>query len=133
MVKKTIILFLAGTALFTACKKDDAPVTKTTAQKVLGKWSINSIVSVEYNAGVGTPYTVPTTSTDYIDFRTDGKSYSSFESNKDTTTYKVINNQSIVVDTDTAQITTLTDNSFILRVKHHEGTDSSIATFNLKK
>ncbi len=48
MVKKRIFLFLAAAAIFTACKKDDTTVTKTTAQKVLGKWSYISEASVTY-------------------------------------------------------------------------------------
>ena len=133
MVKKTIYLFLATAAIFTACKKDDTTVTKTTAQKVLGKWGVVSEVTVSYRSGVATTYTLPGAATDYADFRTDGKIYFYVENKYDTSTYKIINNQSITIDADSAQIKTLTDNSFVLEEKYYNGSDSTKSTISLKK
>ena len=133
MVKKTFFFFLAAAAIFTACKKNDTTVTKTTAQKVLGKWAVASQVSVEYSAGVGTTYTSPYSAADYSDFRADGKAYLFYEGSYDTASYSIINDQSIKFRNDTAQIRTLTDNSFVLFMKEYYGRDSSTVTISLKK
>ena len=132
ILKYLLVAATVGT-IFTACKKDNKTVSRTTAQKVIGKWSISSLVGVTYNAGVGYPYTVPTSSADYIDFRTDGKSYSFSINQHDTTTYHIINEHTIQLDLDTAQIKTLTDNSFVLFAKKNEGQDSMTYTITLKK
>ena len=133
MFNKIIFILVAAVTIFTACKKDNKTVSRTTAQKVIGKWSISSLVGVTYNAGVGYPYTVPTSSADYIEFRTDGKNYSFSMNQHDTATYRIINDHTIQLDLDTAQIKTLTDNSFILYAKKNEGQDSSTYTITLKK
>ena len=133
MVKKTIFFFLAAATLFSACKKNDTAVVKTTAQKVIAKWAVSSLVLVNYKSGVGTTYTTATTAADYIDFRTDGNSYAFVQNIRDTAIYQVINDQSIKLKTDTMQIKTLTNNSFILVAKQYYRTDSSITTISLKK
>ena len=119
--------------IFTACKKDSTTVSKTTAQKVIGKWSISSLAGVTYSEGVGYPYTLPASSANYIDFRTDGKSYSFHMNQYDTLSYRIINDQTIKLDLDTAQIKTLTDNSFVLYAKKIRGQDSFTYTITLKK
>ena len=126
-------MLVAAATIFTACKKDSTTASKTTAQKVIGKWSISSLVGVSYSGGVGYPYTLPASSAKYIDFRTDGKSYSLLMNQHDTSTYSIINDHTIKLDLDTAQIKTLTDNSFVLYAKKIEGQDSSTYTISLKK
>ena len=112
-MKKTMIVLLAGAALFTACKKTDT-TTQTTAQKVVGKWALVSSVSTENWQGTSNTSTTTYTAADYADFRTDGKVYSHSEGSFDTATYKVISDLLIAVETDTAQIQTLTSNSMVI-------------------
>lgn len=112
-MKKTMIVLLAGAALFTACKKTDT-TKQTTAQKVVGKWALVSSVSTENWQGTSNTSTTTYTAADYADFRTDGKVYSHSEGSFDTATYKVISDLLIAVETDTAQIQTLTSNSMVI-------------------
>ena len=115
-MKKTMIVLLAGTALFTACKKTDTTTT-TTTQKVLGKWAIVSNVSTEKFQGNEHTTTTPGTAADFADFRTDGKIYSHSEGSFDTSSYKIVSDLLISIDGDTAQIKTLTSNSMVLYSK----------------
>ena len=93
-------MLVAAATIFTACKKDSTTASKTTAQKVIGKWSISSLVGVSYSGGVGYPYTLPASSANYIDFRSDGKSYSLLMNQHDTSTYSIINDHTIRLDLD---------------------------------
>lgn len=139
MIKKTMIFLLAGTAIFTACKKDAAVANLTTSQKVVGKWTLVSDVNVSYKSGVSSTNNHPVLSTNYGDFRTDGHLYSYDGSGTadlkayDTSTYKIISDNFIIILKDTAQISTLTSNSFVFYYKEYYGNDSSILTISLKK
>ena len=122
-MKKTMILLLAGAALFTACKKTDTITSKTTAQKVLGKWALVTSVSTENWQGTSNTSTTTGTAADFSDFRSDGKIYSHIEGSFDTTSYKIVSDLLISIDGDTAQIQTLTSNSMVLYSKQMLGSN----------
>ena len=130
-MKKTVLVLLAGAALFTACKKSDNGTT--TQQKIVNKWSVVSDAGVDFYSGVAHPYTYTGVATDYVDFRSDGKVYSNYGGSLDTTIYSIISDQLIKIDTDTSQIKTLTDNSFVLYNKQTSGANYSESTITLKK
>lgn len=120
-------------ALFTACKKDKE---KTTAEKVLGKWtSINSVENDFYN---NTPHvtTYPAAAGDYADFRNDGKVYSKDGVDLDTSSYSITTDNKIIIESETLEIKTLTDNQFVLYNKDIDPitpTEYYEVTLNLSK
>ena len=131
MIKKTMIFLLAGAAVFTACKKTET--TLTTTQKVLGKWTYVGQVGSETFQGSTRPTSSTGVAGDYIDFRTDGKTYSYIASEHDTSTYKIISDKLIKVDSDTLEIKTLTTSSFVLYGKKVTPQYSDESTITLKK
>ena len=132
MLKKTMIVLLAGAALFTACKKTDTTTT-TTAQKVLGKWTYVSNVTREYYQAKWTTYTTNGQTGDYVDFRTDGKLYTYTNTKYDTISYAVISDKLLKLRKDTFQINTLTANSFVFYKSEFATKDSSDVTITLKR
>lgn len=133
---KTSKLLLAmglGLALFASCKKDDpAP---TTAQRIQGIWKLDQTIS--YYQSTGFPATRDTLfgrATDYIDFRADNKAYSFVDGDFDTLNYSIINDNSLVLDGDTAAIQTLTSTNFNLFVSDYvNATNFEEFTIKLKK
>lgn len=93
--------------LFTACKKDKQ---KTTAEKVLGKWSVTN--SVENNNYNNTPHisTYRGTPTDYADFRAGNKIYLKDGVDVYTLSYSVSSDNKLTIDGEVAEIKTITDN-----------------------
>jgi hypothetical protein len=75
-----ITVLIAG-----ACKKDDE---KGFTARLMNKWSLVQIVDSVYSSS-GSPVTseYPGKTTDYMDFRKDGKLYSSINSTFDTANY----------------------------------------------
>ena len=132
MIKKTMIFLLAGASVFTACKKTET-TTQTTAQKVLGKWTFVSAVGSQTYQGTTTPSSHTGVAGDYVDFRTDGKVYIYNGGDRDTSNYKIISDNLIKVDSDTAQIKTLTTSSFVVYSKTVAPQYSYESTTTLKK
>ena len=71
-MKKVLFTMMACTALLTACKKDKE---KTTAEKVLGKWSVTNSVDNDFYNNTAHITTYPGAAGDYVDFRADNKVY----------------------------------------------------------
>lgn len=121
--KKGLFLILAGLAVFSACKKDNAKSSQPTVQ---GKWSVVSIYHKDSSSsGTGWAY-YPVTADDYIDFRADNKMYAYFAyqgGRKDTSAFSVTDKYILQTDThvangyDTLQLVTLTDTSLVLHNK----------------
>ena len=131
MVKKTMIFLLAGAAIFTACKKNDS-TARTTAQKVVGKWTYVSDIGTYIHLGVSHPNSYIGIAGDFIDFRSDGTLYDHYNGGSDTTSYTILSDALIKIDSDTLQIKTLTDNSLVL-YQGITARDSSQSTITLKK
>jgi hypothetical protein len=129
-------LFVAGASLglftLTACQKEE----KTAAEKVQGKWQVESVIDNEFYNGQDHKNTSLGSPDDYFDFRADGKLYSSVDGDKDTTNYAVQSDSKILVGGALGDIQTLTSSTFKLHFKDIDPDFPSEyieATFNLKK
>jgi hypothetical protein len=114
-----------------SCKKEDKP--KPTSERVLGKWSIQSLTENDHYSGQDHLSVTPGDPTDFVDFRSDGKVYSNVTGFPDTSAYTIVSNNKIMIETDSYDIKTLTDNSFVLYSKDDYGADYFEATISLKR
>ncbi len=91
---------MTSTLVFTGCKKDDEPTPKpqTTAQKVLGKWTMKKVaykwtidgevlVDAEEDASPG----------DYIEFNANKSFVVSFDGDVDSGTYEILNDNAMTM------------------------------------
>jgi hypothetical protein len=142
MAPKLLILTLLTTFFlsFSSCKKDksdDADQVLTTeevAAKILGKWQINSLQYNNHYNGVDHKESYPGSATDYVEFKSDGKMYTSFRGITDISTYKVKNDLVITIDDDPASIQEISDT--VLRLYTKDDTGSFGFTelmYNLKR
>lgn len=134
----TSIVIVTLVAMFLqACKKPDATPTptQTTLQKIQYKWGLERIVENDHYAGVDHNSATIGTSSDYFEFKTDGKIYYSISGFTDNVTYSLINDTKILVDgTETYEIKTLTANSFVLYQKTmRNATDYDEETIIMKR
>ena len=116
-----------------SCKKDKK---QTTTQKVQVKWSVESIIDHEHDPFLDTNITTLGTTADYIDFRTDGKVYSSVDGGQDTSAYALSGDTSIIiVNNGSFTIQSLTDHVLKLYGRADDPSTSSYfeETLNLKK
>ena len=133
-MKKIIHSFLIITLiafLFSACKKKD--VKLTTAEKVQGTWQLQTDIYHEFVSGVDHSDTT-TALNATLEFSNDGKVYSVYQGQKDTTTYTLSGDTQIIIDLDqTYEIKTLTSSSLVLYNKEIQGADYYEETISLKK
>ena len=121
---KKFITLIAIVTLFTfcltACKKSsDTQQPQTTLQKIQNKWLLVNITDNHHYSGSDHITTTPGTSTDYFDFRADGKIYYSIGTYKDTVTYSLPSDTKILINRiGTYDIKILTSNSFIIYQKN---------------
>ncbi|MEO5942194.1 MAG: hypothetical protein ABIP30_02430 [Ferruginibacter sp.] len=133
-----ISVITLSTILFSACKKSDNSQGATNGS-VQAKWSLDKDISDDYYLNVHNRDTTYGLSTDYIDFRADGKVYSKVDVSLDTSNYQVLSNNKIVLggpnplDKDTFDIQTLTSSQFVLHSKQFSGADYYEETVYLKK
>lgn len=142
-MKKVSIILLSSFILFTSCKKNKeeevvvVPV-KTTAQRVLGRWGITSVVLNDFYNNLPHISSFNGTSTDYIEFKTNGKVLLNFVAlgPLDSTTYNVVNDTTLNIDGELNKIKELTDTKFVLYTKNVSSTsplEYEEQTINLKK
>ena len=129
MKKTTLFIcsFVLSVLLFSACKKsDDSP---TTLQRIQAKWTLQKEYYHDNYSGVDYRDTTYGVSTDYADFRTDGKVYYNVGGNMDTASYSVLGDTKIITTysgtgfptySDTADILVLTDNELQVHVKEFD-------------
>ena len=134
----SIVIVTLVTMYLQACKKSDttaATSTQTVLQKIQYKWTLERIVDNNYYSGADHINTTTGTSSDYFDFKKDGKVYFSFSGITDVVTYSLINDTQILIDgTETYQIKTLTANSFVLYQKNiRNATDYDEETIIMKR
>jgi hypothetical protein len=118
MKKSTIVSLLALSVVVYSCKKDK---DKSTQDRLIGKWSMvsakwndhyngtNHYDSSSYGSGLFN-----------VEFKSDGKviTSSSMSADKDTSTYKMLDDKRIVFDNvDTLTINSISDNDFQLYYK----------------
>jgi hypothetical protein len=115
-MKKSIIYAIIALVLFVAsCKKDDKNTSNTSLQN---KWGVESTSynSVEDGVPLGSDdYTG--VAADYVDFRKDNKVYSYVDQEYDTSDYKLLGSNQVIIDVDTFQIQTLTQSATTLYTK----------------
>lgn len=121
---------LAVVASVSSCDKDDN-AKPSTLSKIQAKWGIQNIL-LDFDGTVDDS-TYTGVSADYIDFRTDSKVYSQVNNEKDTSAYKLVNDSTLVIDTDTARIQQLSGSQFVITETNTELGEDAKITYNLKK
>lgn len=106
---KIFSLLVAAAVGFAACDNDD-DVTQTTQQKLQNVWSVDSVSLKSFTDSLDTAVSYTGAAGDYYDFRNDNKLYFKLGPVTDTLPYFLINDQTISIDGDTAQIESLTGN-----------------------
>lgn len=122
-----VFVVLAGMS----CKKKEA---LSVNQRIQAKWLLETYVINSHYSGSDHVTTVPGSSADYVDFRSNNKVYTQLSGGRDTSTYAVLSDSTIKIDVDTYKILVLTDNVFKLYFK--DVTSAAIydeTTINLKK
>lgn len=136
-MKKIIIPMAVATLIvfcITACKKTDNQQPQTTLQKIQAKWQLQTYYSNDHFSGVDHIQNVTGTASDYLDFRPDGKVYSSLLGSRDTVTYSLVNDTQLLIDGSTKyDIKTLTSNSFVIYEKDISGSDFLEETITMAK
>ncbi len=115
-----IIITLSSLLFIISCnKKDKTTPVVTTIEKLQHKWNFNTETDNDYFSGANHVTTLNGNPGDYLDFRTDGKAYSRFQSSDDTVTYSLLGTNKIIIDNlDTLDIQNLTDTNLKLYFKY---------------
>jgi hypothetical protein len=110
-MKKLATALLLSSVFFTACKKDDVPTTK---EKLQNKWEFKSATEKDFtvNPPATSTYTFPGV---FIEFKSDGKLYTSGSLGADTIGYSILNDKFLLIDGDSNEIVTLTANALQLK------------------
>src|ERR1035437_4655151 len=100
---KKIITSIAIVTLITfclpACKKSsDTQQPQTTLQKMQAKWQLETLFQNDHFSGTDHIMNITGTASDYLEFRTDGKSYYSIQGNKDTVTYSLVSDTQLLIE-----------------------------------
>ncbi len=113
----TVLLLVITVMLGISCKKENI-TPKTTQEKILGKWKIQSVSENYFFSGMPHVNTFSGVG-EYADFRNDGKVYSFSRNNYDTAAYGIISDTKMWIDlsTDIFTIQTLTDAELKLYLK----------------
>ena len=118
MKAKTLIVLVLLCTGFMACKKGDTSANPT-QPSILGKWKFLNVVVNDFYSGTAHVTTYPADPSDYFDFRADGKVYFVTWGSYDTSAYKIINNNKLVIEAsgDTSDIILLTSTALQLYQK----------------
>ncbi|RYY64866.1 MAG: hypothetical protein EOO13_17955 [Chitinophagaceae bacterium] len=111
------LLATASLLVFSSCDKDDDVTTETALQRLQKVWKVDKLTTVYYTTPASATINYTGQASDYYDFRTNGKLYTSVNGGLDTLDYNLINNTTIVVNNngsiDTGRITTLTNSKLV--------------------
>lgn len=137
-MKKIITSVAVATLLIfclSACKKSsDTQTPQTTLQKIQAKWQLENYYENDHYSGADHIKNTVGTSGDYLDFRSDGKVYTSLFGYKDTVTYSLITDTQLLIDgVSKYDIKTLTTNSFVIYGKDVSGSDFLEEKITMKK
>jgi len=114
-----------------ACKKNN---DKSPQELILGKWKLDTYITHDHSPGSDTRDTTDASSYNYyFDFRSDEKLYTYFLGIKDTSGYKMINASILLINKDTNDVSTLTQNQFSLYYKSGNPTTYSENWYNFIK
>ncbi len=138
MKKFIAIICVLPLLTIVSCKKDEKEVVveKTTLEKIQAKWGLENI-TFKYTIS-SIPFDTTAIyngiSSDYFDFRTDGKAYISVDGEPDTSVYALSGDSTILFEEfGTYQIQALTDNSLKLFTRDQDEDEIAEQTINLKK
>jgi hypothetical protein len=135
MKTKTFTLVLLGMmVLMISCKKDE----KTNAELILGKWAVVSDATSGKQNGVSFSNTYTGTSSDYLNFGSDGKITGIQNGDSLSATYSVSENTLTSVnshnESSQSTILSLTDNSLVIYNKDYtDANNYDEETLTLKK
>ena len=135
MTAKIMSIILLLSMGFMACKKDDAK-SKTTQEKLSGKWNFVSTISNHFYGGSSHFTNTTGAPGEYVDFRNDGKIYSYIIGAYDTVAYGIITESKIWIDNsnNTFDLKVFTDADLQLYDKEIiNPSDYDEATINLKR
>jgi hypothetical protein len=127
----TIACVAFFTVLIAACKKDDK---KGVTEKLMNKWSLVQIVDTVYSSsGSGPVITKYDGKTEeYLDFRKDGKLYSSIDKKYDTANYTYSEaNLKVNVQGFRYDVLILTENTMILHEPHYAVSTGTYAAYKI--
>ncbi|MET0637722.1 MAG: hypothetical protein ABWZ25_16960, partial [Chitinophagaceae bacterium] len=115
-MKKIVFAGALLLTMFTACKKDKDD--QSTAEKIAGKWNVSKIITREVIEGEE-PFedTYTGVSTDYIEFRSDGKVVLDFDGDSEIESYQVMGDTAIVIADVPFKITALSKSQLSLYSK----------------
>lgn len=130
---KVIPLLLILATILTCCKKENTAINRVKGV-VIAKWRIDSIVSIQRLNNTVKKESLTGDSGDYIEFTNDGKMRTRFRGNNDVSNYSVKDENTLIIDGDSAFILELTEKKFILNTKASAGSLGSIEiTYYLKQ
>ena len=113
MKKRVFYFFMVITVsafIIAACSKDDQ---KSVSELLMGKWSPEYMKLFQVGGAIDT--TTYYTPADYIDFRSDNKVYTYMDGTYDTSTFKLLNDTKIIMDSkDTMTIKSISANSLLI-------------------
>jgi hypothetical protein len=118
-----LILLAASSIVVSSCKKDNADDSqaRATEQKILGKWQINNISINDNFSGEDHIVIHPGTSSEYVDFKSDGKMHTYFRGRLNISEYRVVDAKTITIDQDDASIRKLTDSTLVFSSRDATG------------
>lgn len=136
-LKSGCIIAAISMVTFVSCSKDDD--SPGTTELLQHNWGLDSITLRNHTATTDNTLVYYGLAQDYFDFRTDNKLYSQTNGTKDTSTYTLLNSNTLVLihkdgSRDTGIITTLTNNKLVGKTKKIlNATDYTETTSYLKR
>lgn len=138
MKKFLTVICVLSILSIASCKKDkkEEVVEKTTLEKIQAKWGLENI-TFKYTIN-SVPFDTTViyngVSSDYFDFRTDGKAYISVDGEPDTSVYALSGDSTILFEEfGSYKIQSMTDNSLKLFITDQNEDEIAEQTINLKK
>jgi len=137
-LRMTLLLCIGSALVLSSCDKDDDVSTETALQRLQKVWKVDNIKTVFYTPPTEATITYTGQATDYYDFRTDGKLYTSVNGDLDTLLYNLVNSNTLVVNNngsiDTGNITTLTSSKLVGTTTFKlSGSNYNVVTANLSR
>lgn len=129
--KKVMFGLMLSSLFFAACNKDDS--IDDVANKLQNRWAVTDGLLFAGAPVNDTILYYTGTSADYFDFRSNGKVYSSLNGEIDTSDYRIIAGNKVVVDNDTSEIRILTNSKLQVFNKNYDNPVVQELTINLSR
>ena len=133
---KKLLLFTTAIILlsfsFSSCKKKDKEETAT--EKIQHNWSLVSIVTNSHDGSGDDITNIPVSQDDYINFTSNGTVTSFVGGINDTSSYSIISDSQIIIDSEPFTIKTLTSSQLVLYSKDEiSATEYDETTISLER